>query len=638
MPDLRAVALSEAERLGLDPGLVLRVMQRESGGNPTALSDKGAYGPMQLMPGTARDLGVDPRDPVANTQGGVRYLKQQMDAFGSPELALAAYNAGPGAVRKYGGVPPYSETKAYVGKIMGSQSSDDIFGFAPAASSKAAPAANNSDDIFGFGGTDKPAPAPPVVPPTKAKPPLLTDVGKSAAGAAIRTPGSLADTLGGGPGSVPFFLDLAGSAASALGAPRVSAALHGTAEGMSSPFSKATARNIPAANYQPQTLPGKLAEKAVEVAPGALVPGSIPARIAAVGLPTVGGVAGRETVKAAGGGPRAQAVGDFVGTTLGGAKASLRLPKAKPAAPSLEELQGQNRAAWEAVDKSGVRYKPATVNTLIDGIEADLKAARLSEKRHPKAFDMLEELKSARDKPMSPAELNDLRFTIRRDVNSAGGGEAVMGQRMIKMIDKFTDQVGGGPELGKARDLNTRVRKIEAVNEAVEKAANRTGASGNFDTALRGQLRPILEKTHNLTPAEEKALKSIVRGSLLQNVMSRGGKLSPTSGVIGAGVQTVLAPLTHGASIPVTMVAKGIGDQMTLGKVNKLVDLMARGGKPGLQAEEQLALMAQKNPQISEVYRQVARVLIPAAATATALPAAARPQSQQLPRKPASQR
>jgi len=98
-----SVALDEAKRLGLDPSLVRHVLQKETGGlkDPaTARSKAGAYGPMQLMPGTARDLGVDIADPEQNTRGGVRYLAQMMDKFKDPTLALAAYNAGPGRVQQ----------------------------------------------------------------------------------------------------------------------------------------------------------------------------------------------------------------------------------------------------------------------------------------------------------------------------------------------------------------------------------------------------------------------------------------------------------------------------------------------------------------------------------------------------------
>lgn len=105
---------------GLSPRLVQAVMQVESGYNPKAVSRKGAMGLMQLMPETARELRVgDPFDPEQNIRGGTSYLRQLMGRFGSLELALAAYNAGPTAVTRHAGVPPYPETRNYVRKVLG---------------------------------------------------------------------------------------------------------------------------------------------------------------------------------------------------------------------------------------------------------------------------------------------------------------------------------------------------------------------------------------------------------------------------------------------------------------------------------------------------------------------------------------
>ena len=123
----RATALGHADHAaivaaGLDAAGFARLfetlIERESAFDPKAVSPKGARGLGQLMPGTAADLGIaDPFDPISNLDGSVRYLMEQLATFGSVELALAAYNAGPGAVRRHGGVPPFAETRAYVAWI-----------------------------------------------------------------------------------------------------------------------------------------------------------------------------------------------------------------------------------------------------------------------------------------------------------------------------------------------------------------------------------------------------------------------------------------------------------------------------------------------------------------------------------------
>ncbi len=118
--DLRALAEAAARRHGLDPALVLAVVQVESGFRPDAVSPKGARGLMQLMPGTATRLGVeDSFDPEQNLDGGTRHLGDLIARYdGDVKRALAAYNAGEGAVERHRGVPPYGETRAYVQSVL----------------------------------------------------------------------------------------------------------------------------------------------------------------------------------------------------------------------------------------------------------------------------------------------------------------------------------------------------------------------------------------------------------------------------------------------------------------------------------------------------------------------------------------
>ena len=117
--DARTMLAAESRNHGLAPGLLEAVAWQESRGRMSAVSVKGALGVMQLMPGTAAELGVDPSNLADNIRGGALYLRRQLDRFGSVPLALAAYNAGPGAVLRYGGIPPYRETRDYVARIMG---------------------------------------------------------------------------------------------------------------------------------------------------------------------------------------------------------------------------------------------------------------------------------------------------------------------------------------------------------------------------------------------------------------------------------------------------------------------------------------------------------------------------------------
>jgi hypothetical protein len=133
-PELRRTFEQLSAKYGVPVGLSLAVARAESGFRSDATSPAGAQGLMQLMPSTARGLGVtDPYDPAQSAEGGIKYLKGLLGRFhGDAKLALAAYNAGPNAVARYGGVPPYAETQAYVGRVLGYAKE---FGYVPGAAS-----------------------------------------------------------------------------------------------------------------------------------------------------------------------------------------------------------------------------------------------------------------------------------------------------------------------------------------------------------------------------------------------------------------------------------------------------------------------------------------------------------------------
>lgn len=115
--ELESLIQQESSRHQVSPDLVRAMVRVESGGKPNAVSSAGAIGLMQLMPDTARQLGVDPYDPQENLDGGIRFLKNLANRYGNLDQTLAAYNAGPAAVDRYHGIPPYRETQNYVRQI-----------------------------------------------------------------------------------------------------------------------------------------------------------------------------------------------------------------------------------------------------------------------------------------------------------------------------------------------------------------------------------------------------------------------------------------------------------------------------------------------------------------------------------------
>lgn len=159
MTDYRSEARKTARRHGVDPDIFVALVNQESGFNQNARSPAGARGFTQLMPATARGLGVNPDNPRQNLSGGARYLRQQLDKFGGDyKKALAAYNAGPGAVQRYGGIPPFAETQNYVRSILGNKNPRSIH--TPATGNRGTGSDGTTSPAVTIGGGTRTVPDP----------------------------------------------------------------------------------------------------------------------------------------------------------------------------------------------------------------------------------------------------------------------------------------------------------------------------------------------------------------------------------------------------------------------------------------------------------------------------------------------
>lgn len=322
----------------------------------------------------------------------------------------------------------------------------------------------------------------------------------------------------------------------------------------------------------------------------------------------------------------------------GGAVAPSRV-KAKPVKTSkgqavpLDQLRSAKTAAYQAVDNAGVNYKPDAISSMVDDIVGEVSKANISATRHPKAASMVDDLKNMRGKPLTLTELDQLRQVVRRDVASASDpAEKFFGRRIIDRIDNFIEKAGpdavnagkasDAPTLlARARDLNGRVRKVEAVEGAVEKArlrAGSTGSGGNIDNATRQNLRVVMEKTPNLSAEERAALELVVLGGKGQNALRMAGKLSPSgNGLMAAGnlgAAAIAGPL---GAVPgaIGLGAKYLADRQTQKNVAEVLRVISSDNATASQlaaVQRQIAAMPM-SPAVSALRRAAAAKLARAA-------------------------
>jgi hypothetical protein len=317
----------------------------------------------------------------------------------------------------------------------------------------------------------------------------------------------------------------------------------------------------------------------------------------------------------------------------GGAVAPSAKVPAKPAArATVDGLRAQKQAAYQAVDDMGIAYTPDASKTLAQGIKDELTAAHISPTRHPKAYSMMQDVveRLSGDEPVTMTTLDQLRQEVSRDLTGPRSDppEALMGGKIKRNIDEFVDSAGpdqmangdaqdAAKAISTARDLNSRYRKVEAVQNArtsAELRAGSTGSGGNVNNATRQNLRRLVDpnssaRIRNLTPDENNALNTAIVGTKPQNLLRQAGKLSPEgNGLMMAGHIAAAVPSggTSGLIAIAGALSKHIADRQTARQVENLIQLMGRGApNETTNAERELALMATKDPSVAAVYREV---------------------------------
>jgi hypothetical protein len=355
--------------------------------------------------------------------------------------------------------------------------------------------------------------------------------------------------------------------------------------------------------HTPQTEAGRWADTAGQMTPAGLAPGSLVARAANVILPTVGSQGAADVAQGLGASPGVVNAARTVGALAGGGVASVRMGPSSMAAPVSGEdlaatLKTAKNQAYAAADNAGVQYKPQAVADLATNIKSDLAGARYDPDFHPVVAKVVNKIDSKVSDGWSPSlsELDDLRKFVGENLGSSSSPtEARLGNVIKGNIDNFIqnatpDQVTGGTADGaarlisNARDLNTRYMKVQAVNEALDKAglqAGKSGSGGNIDNATRQRMASLLDSIPNLSDEEQAAVRGIVMGGQGQNLLRQAGKLSPQgNGLMAAGNLGAAAFGGPLGAIPgvAGLLSKMAADGITRSKVQGLVQLMANGG------------------------------------------------------------
>lgn len=581
-PDIPGLVREAAARHGVPEELALSVARQESSLRPDAVSPKGARGVMQLMPGTARELGVDPDDPAQNIDGGVRYLKQQLDDFKDPRLALAAYNAGPGAVRQHGGVPPFAETQAYVealapegGEAQAANPFDQFDAAEPNAfdAQETGPGAGDGSVYNAKTGQSL----------NEAQTRFYNtyQVDRSA------EPGSKAFPLGQTrPGDTPepgqWFVDLDGNLQQAPEEGNAVTRTIGRAwdagveaagafgEEMATQY-KGGGRDF----FMVPKVAGKLADLALRPTqslsddivadPVARVMDRIPMdQYAPAKVSLEGGRVAFTPSRKVEGEERHAANRDAVNLALSAVRPRLSMAGARAASLAQSPVAGRNlreqvravmpqmpgpktapaaaparllaekRAAYGKVDRSGFTFSNKDVSDLADALEAQVRAmgGPQAAKASPQADSIIGRVRALAGQQggVTLSQLDRVRSDVYPLMMEQGGPDTVYGRIIRNGIDGLMD-LQKAPFIREAREANARWSKADDLAKRVRSAqlqAGRANSGENLGNAIRQKVSPMIDPMHsaqveNLTPAEIAAAERVVVGDKTQNALRTWG-------------------------------------------------------------------------------------------------------------------
>jgi len=650
--DYRALASKIATEVGIDPAVFARQIEAESNFNPNAKSKRGATGLAQLMPDTALELGVDINDPEQNLRGGATYFKQQIDKFGSPELALAAYNAGPGAVQKAGGIPNFPETKNYVQKIMGSSdklptakelwASFDVAGqtpnkgvtvFTPKNETSDSTELPSAKELWATFGEEKLNTPPPV---SKAN--VAQDVAKMGLKGAISgvmgaadlgglqqdvmgrgmqtaaTVGSKLAQMLGSRGLSPDALTAIGQAPRTLGLstmPSVQKAQASTQQFFG----------------DPKTDQGTTAETVGSFAPAAFTgPGGILSRGAQAIIPGLATDAAQRFTK---GTPAEKYVPPLVAALTGmataGGAAGLKTAVSKLVANrGLQTTAEAKSAASNFYEK--MKQEGAVIpENLFDKFKIDLKEKFRKSGTEYKLADQSKEsidLILSKKGTIDFDELDLLRRTASRPFqigSSASSTDKNVAGDLVNSIDDFIKTLNSGTTgkaaflLKQGQQLWAKQAKSGMIEQEIEKAK---ASAGTMNVKLDDSLRSRFNKLSNdqkrmgqFTPEERAAIKKVAKGGLVPDALSVIGKLAPTSwasiifnaaamgGGYGAGQKLTLAVPAVGTAAKIAATPLTLARALEASKTVRRGAPVARVNPKSRQAGAVAAYLANQQGQ-----------------------------------------